>query len=113
MRYLGSTSGSTSKKRHISNKATTTGNSEIMSVTKTLTSNDVEATRLYVAAKFTLTMAKVGINTTWYVIGPSINGFVKNFRFKLLPSLGRETELKLEDNGKDSVKHIASGKEDP
>ncbi|MED6209041.1 hypothetical protein PIB30_050788 [Stylosanthes scabra] len=70
-------------------------NSEIMTVTKTLTSNDVKATRLYVAAKFTLTMAKAGINTTWYVIDPSINGFIKNFRFKLLPSLGRETELKI------------------
>ncbi|MED6191759.1 hypothetical protein PIB30_003562 [Stylosanthes scabra] len=94
-RNLGSTLRSTSKKRHISNKATATGNSEIMIVTKTLTSNDVKATRLYVAAKFTLTMAKAGINTTWYVIGPSIDGFIKNFRFKLLPSLGRETELKI------------------
>ncbi|MED6167860.1 hypothetical protein PIB30_006831 [Stylosanthes scabra] len=99
-RNLGSTSASTSKKRQTPNKATATRIFEVMTITKTLTSSDAKTTRLspssqYMPAEFTQTMAKAGVNTTWYVIGPPIDRLVKNFRFKLLPSIGRKTELKI------------------
>ncbi|MED6170135.1 hypothetical protein PIB30_027983 [Stylosanthes scabra] len=68
-----STSASKSKRPHSSIKATHSRESELMTITKTLTSADVTTTRLYVRVEFTHTMAKAGLNNTWYVIGPPID----------------------------------------
>ncbi|MED6191934.1 hypothetical protein PIB30_005413 [Stylosanthes scabra] len=94
-RNQGSTSVSTSKKHQTPNKEIATRTSELMTIKKTLTLSDVQATRLYVAAEFTHIMTKAGVNSTWYVIGPPVDKVVQNFRFKLIPSDGRETELKI------------------
>ncbi|MED6144560.1 hypothetical protein PIB30_016605 [Stylosanthes scabra] len=39
----------------------------------------------YVGTEFTQTMAKAGLNTSWYVIGPEIDGLIKHFKFKRMP----------------------------
>ncbi|MED6223102.1 hypothetical protein PIB30_070739 [Stylosanthes scabra] len=94
-RNIGSSSASTLKKRHTANKATGTRTSEVMTISKTMNSTDIKATRLYVPVEFTKTMAKAGVKETWYVIAPPIEGLVRSFIFQLLPSCGRETELKI------------------
>ncbi|MED6108204.1 hypothetical protein PIB30_021341 [Stylosanthes scabra] len=94
-RNLSSSSASTSKKLQTLKKPAPTRKLGVMSMVKTLTSSDCNTTRLYMPVKFTHTMAKAGINTPWYVIGPPIDGRVKSFKFELLPSQGRETELKI------------------
>ncbi|MED6214463.1 hypothetical protein PIB30_103358 [Stylosanthes scabra] len=91
-RNIGSSSASTSKKRHTPNKATAIRTSEVMTISKTSKSTDIKATRL---VKFTKTMAKAGVNETWYIIAPPIEGLVRYFRFQLLPGGGREIELKI------------------
>ncbi|MED6207138.1 hypothetical protein PIB30_033054 [Stylosanthes scabra] len=68
---------------------------EMFTFKKTINRTHINAKRLYLPAPFSRSMLKASLKKNWNVISPPTDDPVEDFTFKLLPSFGREKELKL------------------